>query len=63
LIKTKSYELIQAILDVLLPKLRTFQKEGNAMTDPVRGGQAESVPEDRQLKVEIWLCSGHQLII
>jgi hypothetical protein len=34
----ESYELIQAILDVLLPKLRTLQKEGIALTEnPVRG--------------------------
>jgi hypothetical protein len=34
----KSYELIQADLDVLLPKLRTLQKGGIALTDELIRG-------------------------
>jgi hypothetical protein len=34
----ESYELIQADLDVLLPKLRTLQKGGIALTDEVIRG-------------------------
>jgi hypothetical protein len=49
LVDDESYELIQAVPDVLLPKLRKLQEEGIVLTDDlIRSCRADSIPEDSQ---------------